>query len=158
MLYNDYYQKTKIKHRLRWKLSNRINKQYRWCVRNVFGFQLVVVFFGCHSNQLLGSFGNVIGALNDLLSDQLNVRRARIVLCGLLALSMEPAGTWGQQIERASYRFGGWSLSDRRGGMGKVWKGRNKTVSIKKENHWSVGTLALDVCASEHITKQSSKC
>lgn len=62
------------------------------CILSVFGF-LVVVFFGCHSDKLLGSFGNVIGALDDLLSDQLDVRRAGVVLCSLLALSMEPTGT-----------------------------------------------------------------
>lgn len=70
-------------------------------------FKLVVVFFGCHSDELLGSFGNVIGALDDLLSDQLDVRRAGVVLRGLLALSVEPAGTGGQQAQRASHRLRG---------------------------------------------------
>ena len=54
-------------------MSNIVDKLYFEWIRNVFGFWLVVVFFGCHSDKLLGGFGNVIGALDDLLSDQLDV-------------------------------------------------------------------------------------
>lgn len=38
-----------------------------------FGRVLVVVLFRCHSDELLGGFGDVIGALDDLLRDQLDV-------------------------------------------------------------------------------------
>lgn len=41
--------------------------------RSVLGPELVVVFFCRHGDELLGSFGYVIGALDDLLSDQLDV-------------------------------------------------------------------------------------
>lgn len=75
--------------------------------RNVFGFKLVVVFFGCHSDKLFGSFGNVIGALDDLLSDQLDVRRTGVVLRSLLTLSVEPAGTGSEQTQRPSHRLRG---------------------------------------------------
>lgn len=71
--------------------------------RNVFGFWLVVIFFGCHSDKLLGSFGNVIGALDDLLSDQLDVRRAGVVIGSLLALSVQPAGARREQTQRSSH-------------------------------------------------------
>lgn len=39
----------------------------------IFGIYSVAVFFGGHSDKLLGSFGNVVGTLDDLLSDQLDV-------------------------------------------------------------------------------------
>lgn len=74
------------------------------------GFWLVVVFFGCHSDKLLGSFGNVIGALDDLLSDQLDVRGAGAVVGGLLALSVKPAGAGCEQTQRPSHRLGRWPL------------------------------------------------
>lgn len=63
----------------------------------------VAVFFGCHSDELLGSLGNVIGTLDDLLRDQLHVRGARVVGRGLLALPMEPAGTRGEQPQGPSH-------------------------------------------------------
>lgn len=53
---------------------------------------LVAVFFGCHSDQLLGSFGDVVGALDDLLSDQLDVGRTGLVLRRALTLAVQPAG------------------------------------------------------------------
>lgn len=61
---------------------------------------------------MFGSFGYVVGALNDLLSDQLVVRRAEAVLCGLLALSVEPARTRGQQTQRPSHGVGGRPLKE----------------------------------------------
>lgn len=54
-------------------LISHVREAYFEGVRNVFGFYLIAVFFGCHSDKLLGSFGNVICALDDLLSDQLDV-------------------------------------------------------------------------------------
>lgn len=54
------------------KISNMIVHCFQR-VKDVFGLQLVVVFFCRHSDKLLRSFGNIIGALDDLLSDQLDV-------------------------------------------------------------------------------------
>lgn len=82
-------------------------------IRNVFG--LVAVFFGCHSDKLLGGFGNVICALDDLLSDQLDVRRAGVVLRGLLALSVEPAGARSEQTQRPSHGLRGRPLGKQGG-------------------------------------------
>lgn len=74
-----------------------------------------VVFFGSHSDKLLGSFGNVKGALDDQLSEQLDVRRAGVVLSGLLALSVEPAGARGEQTQRHSHRVRGRPLGEQGG-------------------------------------------
>lgn len=68
----------------------------------------VVVLFGCYGHELLGSLGDVIGALNDLLRHQLHVGLARSTLgCHrrLAALALQPLGTGGQQTQGASHRL-----------------------------------------------------
>ena len=65
----------------------------------------VAVLFGRHGDELLGRLGDVVGALDDLLSDQLQVGRGGAVERGLLALSVEPAGAGGQQAERPAHRL-----------------------------------------------------
>lgn len=68
----------------------------------------VVVLLRRHCDQLLGGFGYVVGALDDLLRDQLDVRRAGAVLLGrLLALAVEPAGTGREQAQGAAHRLRG---------------------------------------------------
>ena len=66
---------------------------------------LVAVLFGRHGDELLGRLGDVVGALDDLLRDQLQVGRGGAVERGLLALSVEPAGAGGQQAERPAHRL-----------------------------------------------------
>lgn len=59
----------------------------------------VVVLFCRHCDQLLGSFGDVVGALDDLLCDQLDVGWAGAMLCSLLALAVEAAGAGREQAQ-----------------------------------------------------------
>ena len=66
---------------------------------------LVVVLFGRHGDELLGRFGDVVGALDDLLRDQLQVGRGGAVERGLLALAVEPAGAGHQQAESPAHRL-----------------------------------------------------
>lgn len=67
----------------------------------------VVVLLCRHRDQLLGSFGDVVGALDDLLRDQLDVGGAGAVLRRLLALAMEPAGAGREQAQGPSHRLRG---------------------------------------------------
>lgn len=76
----------------------------------------VVVFLRCHRDQLLGGFGDVVGALDDLLCDQLDVGRAGAVFRRLLALAMETAGAGREQAQGPSHRLRGRPL--RRGVVG----------------------------------------
>lgn len=67
----------------------------------------VVVLLCRHRDQLLGGFSDVVGALDDLLRDQLDVGRAGAVLRRLLALAMEPAGAGREQAKGPSHRLRG---------------------------------------------------
>lgn len=65
----------------------------------------VVVLFGGDGDQLLGSLGDVVGALDDLLRDQLDVRgQAGLPREGLLALGLESVGTGCQQAQGSPHR------------------------------------------------------
>lgn len=69
----------------------------------------VVVLFGGDGDQLLGCLRDVIGALDHLLRDQLDVgRRAGLRRQCLLALGMQAVGTGGQQAQGGPHqlRFG----------------------------------------------------
>lgn len=59
----------------------------------------VVVLLRRHCDQLLGGFGDVVGALDNLLRDQLDVGWAGAVLRRLLALAVEPAGAGREQAQ-----------------------------------------------------------
>lgn len=63
----------------------------------------VVILLRRHCDQLLGGFGDVVGALDDLLCDQLDVGRAGAVIRRLLALTMEPAGAGREQAQGPSH-------------------------------------------------------
>lgn len=80
----------------------------------------VVVLLRRHCDQLLGGFGDVVGALDDLLCDQLDVGRAGAVLHRLLALTMEPAGTGREQEQGPSHGLWGRPLLVRGGRKNKM--------------------------------------
>lgn len=54
-----------------------------------------VALFGGDGDELLGSLGDVVGALDELLRDQLGVGGARIGWCCSLALALQSAGAGG---------------------------------------------------------------
>lgn len=65
----------------------------------------VGILLGGDRDELLGSFGDVIGALDDLLGDQLHVwPRAALRRRRLPALALKPIGAGGQQPQRSSDR------------------------------------------------------
>lgn len=70
------------------------------------GLRSIGVLFGGDGHQLLGSLGNVVGTLDDLLRDQLDVRwRAQVPRDGLPALSLQPVGTGREQAERCPHQL-----------------------------------------------------
>lgn len=79
------------------------------------GARSVGVLFGCDGDQLLGSLGNVVGALDDLLGDQLDVGRgARLGREGLRTLGMQAEGAGGQQPQRGAHQLR-WRLLGKNG-------------------------------------------
>lgn len=65
----------------------------------------VGVLLGGDRDQLLGSFGDVVSALDDLLGDQLHVGpRAALRRRRFPALALEPIGARGQQTQGSSHR------------------------------------------------------
>lgn len=77
------------------------------------------VLFGGDGDQLLGSLGDVIGALDDLLGDQLCVgHRPPLWHHCCLAFALQPEGARGEQAQGASHRLrarplGGVGVEDR---------------------------------------------
>lgn len=69
------------------------------------GVWLVAVLFGGHGDELLGGFGNVVGALDDLLRDQLDVGGGGWARPA--ALAVQPAGAGGEQRQGAANRLRG---------------------------------------------------
>lgn len=66
----------------------------------------VVVLFGCDGDQLLGSFGDVVGALDDLLCHQLDVgRRAGLRGQRFPALRLQSVGTGCQQAQGSPHQL-----------------------------------------------------
>jgi len=72
---------------------------------------LVGILLCCDGHKLLGSLGNVISTLDDLLGDELHVRpRAALCRHGLPALALKTARTGGQQAQRAPHGLRAWLL------------------------------------------------
>lgn len=69
-------------------------------------------------NQLLGSLGDIVGALDDLLSEELVVHRGGpgLLRGSLTTLHLQPGGAGGQQAEGAVDRIQCWSLWTKKGG------------------------------------------
>lgn len=92
-------------------ISRNNNKTQFTCMKTTdvdgfatFSVPSVGIFLGGDRDELLGSFGDVVGALDDLLGDQLHVRaRAALRRRCLPALALKPTGAGGQQTQRSSY-------------------------------------------------------
>lgn len=82
----------------------QIQKTKRIIKKNEETEMLLVGILLCgDGHKLLGGLGNVISTLDDLLGDQLHVRRrAALRRQRLPALALKPERTGGQQAQRAS--------------------------------------------------------
>lgn len=106
---------------------------------------------GGDRDQLLGSLGNVVGALDDLLSKKL------IVHCGgpglrrrrLTALHLQPWGTGSQQAKRAVDCVQRWALQRNKGKLS--WKIKNTQV-WKWKGHKGRNDRKLTLGKSEAIS------
>ena len=62
-----------------------------------------VALFGCYGDELLGSLGYVIGALDDLLGEQLGIASMGVRGRRPVTLPLETAGAGGEQTQGAMY-------------------------------------------------------
>lgn len=70
------------------------------------GWASVAVLFGCDGHELFGSLGDVVGALDDLLSHQLHIgTRSALGRHRLPALALQPLGAGGQQTQGDSHHL-----------------------------------------------------
>lgn len=107
-----------------------------------FPFRSPSLFFftGGDGDQLLGSLGNVVGALYDLLGEELVVHRGgpRLGRGRLTALHLQPGGAGGQQAQGAVDGIQRWPLHAREEGI-KVRVGDEENADGATEMHHQVG-------------------
>lgn len=101
-------------------------------------------------NQLLGSLGNIVGALDDLLSEELVVHRGGpgLLRGSLTTLHLQPGGTGGQQAEGAVDRIQRWSLWTKEGGR----KGGIGENSNMRQHDTGNGELTLGKSEAISVT------
>lgn len=107
-----------------------------------FPFRSPSLFFftGGDGDQLLGSLGNVVGALYDLLGEELVVHRGgpRLGRGRLTALHLQPGGAGGQQAQGAVDCIQRWPLHAKEGGI-KVRVGEEENAEGATEMHHQAG-------------------
>lgn len=108
----------------------------------------VAVLFGGDGDKLLGSFGNVIGTLDNLLGDQLQVGpRAFLGGRSLPTLTLEPEGARRQQAQGASHHLRMGSLESTRRDEVKhimwLWAGLC-SLGIKQKHQTFLNTFACE--------------